>query len=105
MNRFQAQSHLLSPGNEAGAFLVRRSEKDNVGYVLSGKTRRRQGGVKQMERRSGCQNRAGPVSLQPKGRKLQRKREQQSVRGCRGREAPGVLIKETVDRFQTCFRS
>ncbi|XP_056239773.1 protein-tyrosine kinase 6b [Seriola aureovittata] len=35
MNRFEAQSHLLAPGNEEGAFLIRRSEKDNVGYVLS----------------------------------------------------------------------
>lgn len=41
MNRFQAQSHLLGPGNDENAFLVRRSEKDNVGYVLSGKARRR----------------------------------------------------------------
>uniref|UniRef100_A0A3Q3WWU5 Tyrosine-protein kinase n=1 Tax=Mola mola TaxID=94237 RepID=A0A3Q3WWU5_MOLML len=37
MNRFQAQSHLLGPGNDENAFLVRRSEKDDVGYVLSGK--------------------------------------------------------------------
>lgn len=37
MNRFQAQSHLLGPGNIEGAFLVRHSEKDNVGFVLSGK--------------------------------------------------------------------
>ncbi|XP_073327162.1 protein-tyrosine kinase 6b [Pagrus major] len=35
MNRFQAQSHLLGPGNDEGAFLIRHSEKDNVGYVLS----------------------------------------------------------------------
>ncbi|KAM3617397.1 uncharacterized protein V6R79_005551 [Siganus canaliculatus] len=35
MNRFQAQSHLLGPGNEEGAFLIRHSEKDAVGYVLS----------------------------------------------------------------------
>ncbi|XP_069383747.1 protein-tyrosine kinase 6-like isoform X2 [Paralichthys olivaceus] len=35
MNRFEAQSHLLGPGNEDGSFLVRHSEKDNVGYVLS----------------------------------------------------------------------
>ncbi|XP_068197841.1 protein-tyrosine kinase 6b [Antennarius striatus] len=35
MNRFQAQSHLLGPGNDDRAFLVRHSEKDNVGYVLS----------------------------------------------------------------------
>lgn len=36
MNRFQAQRHLLEPGNSEGAFLIRVSEKDNVGYVLSG---------------------------------------------------------------------
>ncbi|XP_068452773.1 protein-tyrosine kinase 6-like [Clinocottus analis] len=35
MNRFEAQGHLLGPGNEHGAFLVRQSEKDGVGYVLS----------------------------------------------------------------------
>lgn len=35
MNRFQAQSLLLEPGNDEGAFLIRISEKDNVGYVLS----------------------------------------------------------------------
>ncbi|XP_029362939.1 protein-tyrosine kinase 6b [Echeneis naucrates] len=35
MNRFQAQSHLLAPGNQEGSFLIRQSEKDNVGYVLS----------------------------------------------------------------------
>ncbi|XP_051280271.1 protein-tyrosine kinase 6b [Dicentrarchus labrax] len=35
MNRFEAQSHLLGPGNDRGAFLIRHSEKDNVGYVLS----------------------------------------------------------------------
>lgn len=39
MNRFQAQSHLLAPGNNEGAFLIRCSEKDNVGFVLSGKTK------------------------------------------------------------------
>lgn len=37
MNRFQAQSHLLAVGNQEGAFLVRRSDKDGVGLVLSGK--------------------------------------------------------------------
>ncbi|XP_070765840.1 protein-tyrosine kinase 6-like [Enoplosus armatus] len=41
MNRFEAQSHLLAPGNEQGAFLVRHSEKDDVGYVLSVKTNNR----------------------------------------------------------------
>ncbi|XP_054464529.1 protein-tyrosine kinase 6b isoform X2 [Anoplopoma fimbria] len=35
MNRFQAQGHLLGPGNDNGAFLVRQSEKDHIGYVLS----------------------------------------------------------------------
>nr|XP_020464821.1 protein-tyrosine kinase 6-like [Monopterus albus] len=35
MNRFEAQSHLLVPENEDGAFLIRHSEKDNVGHVLS----------------------------------------------------------------------
>ncbi|XP_044066128.1 protein-tyrosine kinase 6b [Siniperca chuatsi] len=35
MNRFEAQSHLLGPGNDQGSFLIRHSEKDNVGYVLS----------------------------------------------------------------------
>lgn len=37
MNRFQAQSHLLAAGHQQGAFLVRQSEKDGVGLVLSGK--------------------------------------------------------------------
>ncbi|AWP10011.1 putative protein-tyrosine kinase 6 [Scophthalmus maximus] len=35
MNRFEARSHLLGSGNEEGSFLIRHSEKDNVGYVLS----------------------------------------------------------------------
>ncbi|CAJ1084363.1 protein-tyrosine kinase 6b [Xyrichtys novacula] len=35
MNRFEAQSHLIAPENQDGAFLVRNSEKENVGYVLS----------------------------------------------------------------------
>ncbi|CAF88761.1 unnamed protein product, partial [Tetraodon nigroviridis] len=35
LNRLQAQSHLLAPENSEGAFLIRVSEKDNVGYVLS----------------------------------------------------------------------
>lgn len=35
LTRFEAQSHLLGPGNEEGAFLIRQSEKDSVGYVLS----------------------------------------------------------------------
>lgn len=38
LNRLQAQSHLLAPENSEGAFLIRVSEKDNVGYVLSGET-------------------------------------------------------------------
>uniref|UniRef100_A0A667YRR0 Tyrosine-protein kinase n=1 Tax=Myripristis murdjan TaxID=586833 RepID=A0A667YRR0_9TELE len=38
MNRFEAQSHLLRPENKEGAFLIRISEKDNVGYVLSVKS-------------------------------------------------------------------
>ncbi|KAL2103279.1 hypothetical protein ACEWY4_000147 [Coilia grayii] len=36
LNRFESQNHLLTPGNPERAFLVRRSEKDEVGYVLSG---------------------------------------------------------------------
>lgn len=39
MNRLESQSHLMGPDNDRGAFLVRRSEKDGVGYVLSGKSR------------------------------------------------------------------
>ncbi|KAM9351095.1 protein-tyrosine kinase 6b [Symphorus nematophorus] len=35
MNRVAAQSHLMGPGNDQGAFLIRHSEKDDVGYVLS----------------------------------------------------------------------
>lgn len=35
MNRFEAQNHLMGPDNKDGAFLVRFSEKTNVGYVLS----------------------------------------------------------------------
>lgn len=35
MNRFEAQSNLMGAGNDEGAFLIRHSEKDNVGYVLS----------------------------------------------------------------------
>ncbi|XP_056279436.1 protein-tyrosine kinase 6b isoform X1 [Pseudoliparis swirei] len=35
MNRFEAQGHLLAPGNDQRAFLIRESEKDDVGYVLS----------------------------------------------------------------------
>ncbi|XP_078144297.1 protein-tyrosine kinase 6-like [Centroberyx gerrardi] len=38
MNRFEAQSHLLGPDNAEGAFLIRLSEKDGVGYVLSVKS-------------------------------------------------------------------
>ncbi|KAM8864466.1 protein-tyrosine kinase 6-like [Spinachia spinachia] len=35
MNRFECQGHLLGIENDHGAFLIRQSEKDNVGYVLS----------------------------------------------------------------------
>ncbi|XP_051950731.1 protein-tyrosine kinase 6 [Xyrauchen texanus] len=35
LNRFETQNLLLGPGNGIGAFLLRRSEKDNVGCVLS----------------------------------------------------------------------
>ncbi|KAF3860789.1 hypothetical protein F7725_001044 [Dissostichus mawsoni] len=35
MNRIEAQSHLMGTGNDSGAFLIRHSEKDQVGYVLS----------------------------------------------------------------------
>uniref|UniRef100_A0A3B3CAE5 Tyrosine-protein kinase n=1 Tax=Oryzias melastigma TaxID=30732 RepID=A0A3B3CAE5_ORYME len=35
MSRYQAQSHLGSPENEEGAFLIRRSEKDHIGYSSS----------------------------------------------------------------------
>ncbi|KAL1020635.1 hypothetical protein UPYG_G00002720 [Umbra pygmaea] len=35
LNRFEAISHLMSSENREGAFLVRVSEKDNVGHVLS----------------------------------------------------------------------
>ncbi|KAG7472351.1 hypothetical protein MATL_G00107970 [Megalops atlanticus] len=38
MNRFEASSHLLAPENSEGAFLIRLSEKDDVGYVLSVKS-------------------------------------------------------------------
>ncbi|XP_056129566.1 protein-tyrosine kinase 6b [Lampris incognitus] len=41
MNRCEAQSHLLGPSNKEGAFLVRLSEKDNIGYVLSVKSNSR----------------------------------------------------------------
>ncbi|XP_032356290.1 protein-tyrosine kinase 6b [Etheostoma spectabile] len=35
MSRHEAQSHLLGAENDHGAFLIRRSAKDDVGYVLS----------------------------------------------------------------------
>ncbi|XP_062283451.1 protein-tyrosine kinase 6b [Scomber scombrus] len=38
MNRFEAQNHLLTPDNEEGAFLIRCSEKNDVGHVLSVKS-------------------------------------------------------------------
>ena len=36
LNRIEASGHLIGPENGEGAFLVRMSEKDDVGYVLSG---------------------------------------------------------------------
>ncbi|XP_046895253.1 protein-tyrosine kinase 6-like isoform X1 [Hypomesus transpacificus] len=38
MDRFEAMNHLLSPENAKGAFLIRLSEKDSVGHVLSVKS-------------------------------------------------------------------
>ncbi|KAJ8017249.1 hypothetical protein DPEC_G00015840 [Dallia pectoralis] len=38
MNRFEALSHLMSSENQEGAFLIRLSDKDSVGYVLSVKS-------------------------------------------------------------------
>ncbi|TRZ02577.1 hypothetical protein DNTS_018280 [Danionella cerebrum] len=35
LNRFETQDLLLAPGNNIGSFLVRHSEKDNIGRVLS----------------------------------------------------------------------
>lgn len=35
MNRFEAQGHLMGPGNQEGSFLIRHSERNGVGYVLS----------------------------------------------------------------------
>eukprot|EP00066_Takifugu_rubripes_P026040 XP_011615306.1 PREDICTED: protein-tyrosine kinase 6 [Takifugu rubripes] len=35
LTRFQAQQYLLEPENSEGAFMIRVSEKDNVGHVLS----------------------------------------------------------------------
>ncbi|XP_077079654.1 protein-tyrosine kinase 6 isoform X1 [Siphateles boraxobius] len=35
LNRFETQNLLMAPGNEVGAFLVRHSEKDHIGCVLS----------------------------------------------------------------------
>ncbi|XP_072304855.1 protein-tyrosine kinase 6b [Eucyclogobius newberryi] len=35
MNRFEAQGHLMGPDNETGAFMIRQSDKESVGYVLS----------------------------------------------------------------------
>ncbi|XP_682778.7 protein-tyrosine kinase 6 [Danio rerio] len=35
LNRFETEILLLAPENDVGAFLVRHSEKDNIGYVLS----------------------------------------------------------------------
>lgn len=69
MNRFEAQSHLMGPGNHQGAFLIRHSEKDSVGYVLSG-TKRRRGVMEEDQERKqamfGCWSgvRVKGVSLQ-----------------------------------------
>lgn len=52
MNRFEAQSHLLRPENKEGAFLIRVSEKDNVGYVLSGEMKWVETGMQTGERGS-----------------------------------------------------
>ncbi|XP_019907430.2 protein-tyrosine kinase 6b [Esox lucius] len=41
MNRFEALGHLMSPENQDGAFLIRLSEKDSVGYVLSVKDKKK----------------------------------------------------------------
>ena len=49
MNRVEAQSHLLRRENQEGAFLIRLSEKDTVGYVLSGKTEEKSGGEREMK--------------------------------------------------------
>ncbi|XP_035998278.1 protein-tyrosine kinase 6b [Fundulus heteroclitus] len=38
MSRFEAQNHLMDPENQEAAFLVRQSERDTVGYVLSVKS-------------------------------------------------------------------
>ncbi|KAK7884513.1 hypothetical protein WMY93_027636 [Mugilogobius chulae] len=35
MNRFEAQGHLMSPENDVGSFMIRQSDRDSVGYVLS----------------------------------------------------------------------
>ncbi|CAN9515235.1 unnamed protein product [Ophioblennius macclurei] len=35
MNRLDAQDHLMAPENQDGSFLIRHSERDGVGYVLS----------------------------------------------------------------------
>lgn len=36
MNRIECLSHIMTGQNKDGAFLVRVSETDNVGHVLSG---------------------------------------------------------------------
>lgn len=38
MSRFEAQNHLMEPTNKEASFLVRQSERDSVGYVLSVKS-------------------------------------------------------------------
>uniref|UniRef100_A0A3B3DM12 Tyrosine-protein kinase n=1 Tax=Oryzias melastigma TaxID=30732 RepID=A0A3B3DM12_ORYME len=54
MSRYQAQSHLGSPENEEGAFLIRRSEKDHIGYVLSVKSSSRVKHFKIYEKNETC---------------------------------------------------
>jgi len=36
MSRFEALSHLMFSGNDNGSFLVRISESDSTGFVISG---------------------------------------------------------------------
>ncbi|KAI7794372.1 putative protein-tyrosine kinase 6-like [Triplophysa rosa] len=41
MSRIEASSHLMSPGNHDGSFLVRISESDNIGHVISVKAQKK----------------------------------------------------------------
>ncbi|KAM9343989.1 protein-tyrosine kinase 6b [Pholidichthys leucotaenia] len=41
MNRIEAQGHLMAPGNENGSFIIRQSEKDDIGLVISVKSMKR----------------------------------------------------------------